>query len=151
MSATALALADVTDLSTFPPRSTFDLTFKKIRGPRVVLEWITRLWLSETGTLSWAPSRGFDVLGLENGSFSMTDLYNVRARLIQEARSVMYVRSVDLTLRLQAGTLSVTAAVTLVDGQTYPLAVSIGPAAQALHDATPLGPLVAVDFGRLAA
>lgn len=144
MTTAALALADLLDYSTFPPGGApFDFTARRIRGSRVVLEWVMRAWLSPTGSLPWAPDRGFDILGLENGDFTLEDLYNIKARLAQEARAVMYVRAARVSLTLQQLTLSIDAQLTLVDGVTYPLAVRIPTASSALHENLPLGVIVA--------
>lgn len=135
----ALRLADVVDFSTFGPRQTIGLTNRRVRGPRAVLEWVMRAWLTPAGSLPWARDRGFDITALENGDFTLEDLYNIKASLEREARLVMYIRAADVRLTLQQSVLTIDATISMVDGVAYPLGVKLDLAAKALADNLPIG------------
>ncbi|HEV8462079.1 MAG TPA: hypothetical protein VGQ38_15370 [Gaiellaceae bacterium] len=147
-----VSLQQVVDFSTFPPGGApFDHTNRRVRGPRAVLEWVMRAWLTPTGSLPWARNRGFDILGLENGDFTLTDLYNIKAALESEARQVMFVRVAQVAISLANGLMRIDAQITLVDGGTYPLAVTLDLAAKALGESLPLGQILSINFGKAAA
>jgi hypothetical protein len=72
------------------------------------------------------------LVGLENADLTLTDLQRVRSRLIREAEAIEYVQSATVKCTLLAGTLYVEATINLIDGKSYPLAVTIDGAGDAL-------------------
>ena len=137
----SLALADLVDASTFPsPGADGELgpglTTTQIRGSRVVLEWIVRSWLTPRGALAWARSKGFDLRQLDNASLDETDLERVRVALEEEARRVEYVNAISVAVELADRTLTIEAEVELVDGLTYPLAVTLAEGGAVLVELT---------------
>lgn len=126
----SLALADLRDVSTFPPPGAdgeliLDLTTTQIRGARVVLEWIVRAWFTARGSLRWAPSKGVDLRARDNATFDMTELEQLRTALEAEALRVEYVNAIGVTVTRLDRALRIEADVQLVDGRAYPLAVML--------------------------
>lgn len=129
-----LAIADLVDVSTFPPPGPdgdlqLDLTGQRIAGARVVLEWVARSWFTPRGSLPRSPSRGVDVRLLENVTLGPGDLDRWRAALCSEAEAVEFVARCAVAIELVGRAVTIAANVTLVDGKTYPLAVRIAAAA----------------------
>ena len=126
-----LRLAELVDVSTFPPNEDgsvrFDLTGQRIAGARVPLEWVLRSWLTPRGVLR-NRARGIDVREMENATFGPGDLDRWRAAMVAEAEAVEYVSTCAVGLVLDAREVIIAAEVTLVDGKTYTLAVRIAEA-----------------------
>lgn len=134
----SLAIAELVDVSTFQRNedgtSEIGLTGARITGARVPLEWVARSWLTPRGVLQ-NRARGVDIREMENATFGLGDLDRWRAAMVAEAEAVEYVCRCAVAVELVAREVLITAAVTLVDGKTYQLAVR-------LADASAL-----VDFG----
>jgi hypothetical protein len=127
-----MAIADLTDLSTFPDGAPMDMTTIAVTGARVVLEWVARAWLSPRGSLFWAVSRGEDVRTLENSDHTLAEIEALRVSLEQEARQVTHVLDASVTLDTSGEQVSVRGDITLDDGTTHPLAVDISEAGAAI-------------------
>lgn len=132
-----LALADLVDVSTLPAVGAtgeleLDLTTTQIRGARVALEWVVRAWFTPRGALRWALAKGFDLRQMDNASLDETDLEQLRAALQEEARRVEYVESVGVVITLADRRLTIEADIVLVDGRSYPLAVTLAEGAAVL-------------------
>ncbi|MEO7331601.1 MAG: hypothetical protein ABI193_23705 [Minicystis sp.] len=128
----SLALADLRDTSTFPPPDAdghvlVDLTGVRITGVRVAIEWVARSWFCVTGSLRHAPDRGRNLFDLANSTADKATLERWRQALIAEARRSEYVEPsrVSVTLERVERTLVLAAQITLIDGKTYPVAVTI--------------------------
>jgi hypothetical protein len=119
-----LRLAQLVDVSTFGPRGP-GLTAQKIRGPRVVIEWVARSWLTPRGSLPWAPDRGANILDLENSTHDKTSLGSWRTLLVAEAEAVEFVENCDVTITLTGRVITIVGEVLLIDGLTYRLAVTL--------------------------
>jgi len=137
MKASPLALAKLTDYSTIVVVNglhRFDLTTRQIRGPRVAVEWVARAWVTQPGTLDWAPNTGVDLTLSENTTVTQLDLNGWRQKLTQAAERVDYVLACRTALTFDAAARALTARgnLTLVDGRAYPLEVSIGLVSQAI-------------------
>lgn len=128
-----MGLAELIDISTFPPGGPMDLTTIRIVGVRVVLEWVVRRWLTPSGTLAWAPNDGVDLRQLVNSDHRADELAIIRATLEQEAREVSHVVECKVELRVVGeGDVLVRGAVTLDDMREYPLSVTINLAGAAV-------------------
>lgn len=126
-----LRIEDLVDVSTFPPGEdgsvTFDLTGQRITGARVVLEWVLRAWLTPRGVLR-NTAKGIDLRGLENVTVGPGDLDRWRAACVAEAEAVEYVHSCAVSVTLEGRTSVIAADVTLINGKSYPLAVTLAEA-----------------------
>lgn len=127
-------LADLNDVSTFAADGTPGLQpGKRIRGVRVVLEWVARRWLSRVGSLAWDDTARIDVGDLRNADLAASQLGELPAILEGEARLVDFVRRCSVRVALDtAGVLRIGGSVEIYTAGTYPLAVSISQAKIAL-------------------
>lgn len=125
-----MTIADLSDYSTFAPGAPMGLTTQRITGARCCLEWVARRWLTPTGALFWAPSAGRDVRQLENADG--VDLSELQAGLAHEARQVSHVLDAAVAVTVSGEQVTIRGDITLDDLNTYPLAVSIGQAGEAI-------------------
>ncbi len=128
----SVALEQLTDLSTFLADGTFDMTDQQIVGARVVLEWVARSWLTRVRDLFWAPTRGEDIVRLVNSDHTPADVEIIRGRLWNEARKTDFVTGAQVTITVGAVLVTIEGSITLANGKTYPLAVSVNDAGAAL-------------------
>lgn len=128
-----LALSELVDYTTFAPSGStelaMDLSDQRIRGPRVVVEWVARSWLQVRGGNPAARGRGVDLRGLDNGTLGPGELESWRQSLIAEARAIEYVSGCDVSITLRDRTVVIVGAIQLADGGVYPLMVAMSAAA----------------------
>lgn len=117
------------DYSTFRDDGTYGLTYVRITGARVPLEGVARLWLTDRGSLFWAPTLGFNVARLENASQKRAVLAQYESFLVKAAREVDFVAAASVAITFSGTTLTAAGRITLVDGVTYPLLVTAADAA----------------------
>lgn len=131
------ALADVRHLDaviSFNPLR-FGLTAVEVTGAAAVLRGILYRWCSPPGSIRHAPSLGLvkPLTQLQGSTFAPEQLDALGDALEREALDEDFVNDCTVTVELAAGgALIVRARVTLVDGRTYPLAVSAAGASSAL-------------------
>lgn len=118
------------DYSTFRDDGTYGLTYVRITGPRVPLEGVARLWLTDRGSLFWAPTLGFNVARLENASQKRAVLAQYESFLVKAAREVDFVARATVAITYAGTALTAIGRITLADGGTYPLLVTAADAAQ---------------------
>jgi hypothetical protein len=122
------------DTSSFKPDGTLGLTGRPIVGVRVVLEWCARAIVTKRGRLRWAPNDGDDIREMERGDYSIASRERKREALNRAIQRVDFVTGIESTLRILNGDAYFTARVAIINAGVYPLAVSIGEAAQAIVD-----------------
>lgn len=131
-------LADVRDLDcvvSFDPL-VFDLTANEVTGAAAILRRILYRWITKRGTLPFDASVGIftPITSLEATTWGPTDLAGYGASLEREAKEVDFVNDAVVAVSPTAGgKLSISGAITLVDGMTYPLEVTSDGAAFALN------------------
>jgi len=128
---TPVALAALSDYSTFPPAPNgvlaMDITPRRITGAAVVVEWVARAWLTTRGALQYAPGLGADIRDMENATLDLPAIARWRSVLIAQARQRPFVADalVAVTFDPVARTTTIDGRLVLVDGKAYPLMVSI--------------------------
>lgn len=132
-----LALDQVRDLDCVLTTSplALGLSSRTVTGAAAVLRRILYRWCTPRGALSWALGVGVaqPVHALRGVVLSDRDRLGLSQALRREAVDEDYVSSCSVTATQSAtGALSIRASVTLVDGITYPLEVTVSEAAAAL-------------------
>ena len=131
------ALADVKDIdcvATFVPL-TFDSSGREVSGALAVLRRVLYRWCTRRGTNKWAPDVGLEVplLELEAATLAPDDVVFYQGSLEREAEDEDFVVSATAVLALDSsGRATISAGITLVDGNTYSLAVAVSGADAAL-------------------
>lgn len=94
------------DYSTIMPDGTIDidLAFQPIRGVRVIAEQVARVWTMAKGSAFWAPNAGLDIRTLVNADFDARMMAHWEKRLEAQARRVDGVKSIKVTITLDAAT-----------------------------------------------
>ena len=129
----ATRVAELVDTSTFDAQGRPGLQYRRIRGVRVVLEWVARRLLCPRDGLPWALGTCIDLAGYVNGALTPLQLQRLKSVCDTEVAKVEYVTSVQSTMALDNnGTLWYRVRVAVAGSGTYPLAVSIDKAAQVL-------------------
>ncbi len=129
------AVKDLDCVSSFSPL-TFDLSAREVTGADAVLRRILYRWCTRRGTLAWGTGVGVNrpVHDLGGTVFSSRDLLGLQQALAREARDEDFVISATVAASVDDdGVLSIAGAITLVDGLTYSLEVSVSEAAAALE------------------
>lgn len=126
---TPVALAALSDYSTFPPTADgsllADITPRRITGAAVVVEWVARSWLTPRGALLYAPSLGVDIRDLENATLDGPTVHAWRSALITQAKKRPFVFDCLVAIAFANRTTTIDARLILVDGKAYPLMVSL--------------------------
>lgn len=120
------------DESTFDPQGRPGLTYRRIRGPRVVLEWFARRYLAPRDGLPWALGHCTDVPALINATPTFNQLRQWKPAFDAEGARTEYVSRVVSTLTLDNGRLHYAPVVTIANTGTYALAISIDKAGEVL-------------------
>lgn len=132
-----LALADVRDLDcvlAWAPLQ-LGLSAREVSGAPAVLRRVLYRWCTTRGLLPWDVSVGLGTAlqDMPGVVLSPADLLGLRQALRREAMQEDFVYDAQVTVTLDvAGALRIRAAITLVDGKTYPLEVSVSEAGAAL-------------------
>lgn len=113
------------DYSTFRPDGRPGLTYRRITGPRIPLEGVIRMWLTEIDDLPWAPNAGTvpPIHAMLNSAHDLNVLRKWQSFLTSAAKSVNFVRSANVSIRYVGTTLTINAQIALTTGGTYPLNV----------------------------
>jgi hypothetical protein len=132
-----IPMDDLSDVSTFAPPGpdgelVVGLTPVRITGAVVVLEWILRSWFTPRGALPWNRGAGIDLREQENQSYTLLEDELLRQAMIAQARRVEYVADISVALSRAGRTLQIRATPTLVDGRSYPLALTLAHGALAI-------------------
>ncbi|HMV65511.1 MAG TPA: hypothetical protein PKA64_01580 [Myxococcota bacterium] len=131
----SLRLDQVRDLdcvASFRPL-TFDLSTRIVTGPAAVLRRVLYRITSRRGSIKHAPGKGIDVRELEGATLDATDALGWRLAIEREASDedfVLYARCEPIQL---VAPVPIVLSLTLVDGITYPLEVSVSEAGAALR------------------
>jgi hypothetical protein len=128
------AVRDPDCIASFVPLR-FDYSNRTVTGPDAVLRRVLYRWCSLRGTVRHAEDLGLitPLFDIEGATFSLAGLDGLKAALVREALAVDFVIGAGVTLTLTgSGKLVVSAAITLVDGRTYPLEVVASAASAAL-------------------
>lgn len=119
------AVVDMDCVKTTNPLA-FGLTSAFVTGPRAILQRILWRWCQPLGFVPYDEGLGIPtpLLDIDGATFSRTDLAGLRAQLTKQAKEEAFVTNAVVSVRLSdAGDLTVSAAITLTDGGTYPLEV----------------------------
>ncbi len=127
-----LRLDELVETSTFRDDGTYGMTGRIIRGARVVAEHVARAWLTDRGDLVHAPNVGINLQRLQNATAGPGDFKRWEGLLVAEARAVEFVFDAAVTLTHDGRNLRVRGNLMLVDGLSYPLAVTLAEAGAAL-------------------
>lgn len=125
-------VSDLVDDSTFDDSGRPGLTTRRIRGAKVVLEWCARAILTPRGVLPWQRRIGADVRDLENSDLRAAQIEAYRQSLDAEIRRVDFVLGVQSRLVVREPLVRYEARITIEGEGTYPLAVDISQAGEAL-------------------
>ncbi len=128
----AVDISQLIDTSTFDASGRPGLTYRRIRGPRVALEWFVRRYLAPRDGLPWALGHCTDVPALINATPTPAQLIQWRAAFDAEGSRTEYVTSIISRLTLENDVLRYAPSVTLGQSGTYPLVVSINAAGDIL-------------------
>lgn len=112
------------DVSTFPD---LDPSFALISGNRVLAEVVLRRWSTPSGMFSYDPSAGVDVMLYLNKDIDSKRTNDLRRALQIEAEKDERIFScvVTLTFDFAHSTLTISAAITPLDGGTFTLVCSV--------------------------
>lgn len=128
-----MAISFGDDYSTFRADGSYGLTYVRITGARVPLEGVARAWLTEPGSLFWAPNFGFGLSRLQNAAHREDVLGLFKSFLVRSAKGIDFVMRADVEIAYAYAdaTLTVAGRITLADFTTHPLLVSASDAAAA--------------------
>lgn len=126
----ATPLAELVDTSTFDEQGRPGLTYRRITGARVALEWFVRAVLTPRDGIPWALGIGIDLASYENAALTTGQLAALRAVCdAQGMKGAIYATSVQSTMTTEPFEdglrLTYSPRVTLARTGTFPLAVSI--------------------------
>ena len=130
----SLAVKDIDCIVSMSPLR-LDHTSRKVTGAAALLRRALYRWFTLKGTRRHAPGIGLVIplLSCEGQTFDKAGLSGLKVALLREATDVDFVAAANVSLTLTpAGRLLVEAEITLVDGRTYPLEVSVGAASAAI-------------------
>lgn len=129
----ATLVTELIDESTFDAEGRPGLTYRRIRGARVVLEWVARRLLTPRDALPWALGVGIDLAGYVNAALTLPQVQRLKSVSDTEIAKVEYITNVKSTMTLdRAGVLLYRVQVAISGSGTFPLAVSINRAAEVL-------------------
>ena len=127
-----LDVAQLVDTSTFDANGRPGLTYRRIRGQRVVLEWFARRFLAPRDGLPWALGHCVDLPAYINATPTPAQLTQWRPAFDAEGARTEYVTRVQSTLSLESGRLLYAPRVTIARSGTYVLALRIDEAGNVL-------------------
>lgn len=127
-----LDVSKLVDTSTFDANGNPGLTYRQIRGARVVLEWFARRFLVPRDGLPWAFGVGIDLPAYVNATPTPTQLAQWKTAFDAEGARTEYVTRVVSTLTLENGILDYSPRITIARTGTYSLALKISEAAPVL-------------------
>lgn len=103
-----------------------ETTLSTVSGPMVVVEAVVRRWSTPTGGLLGDPNYGFDLSAYCNADVSPRDIAQLSSSLNAEAEKDERVLECLSTVTLASdGTLTVTANLTLLDGEEFTLVLAV--------------------------
>lgn len=103
-----------------------DTTLSTVSGPMVVVEAVLRRWSTPTGGLLEDPNYGFDLSAYCNADVSPRDVAQLSSSLNAEAEKDERVLECLSTVSLgRDDVLSVTANLTLLDGEEFTLVLAV--------------------------
>lgn len=97
----------------------------EVSGGIVVAELLVRMLQTPAGTLIGDPTRGFDLVGELDDDADSADVARIVAMIDAEFTKDQRVSSSSTSATLSAGVLITTSKVTLIDGQTFSLVLSV--------------------------
>ena len=117
----------MTDYGTdFSCTTDLDTTLSTVSGPMVVVEAVVRRWSTPTDGLLGDPNYGFDLSAYCNADVSPRDIAQLSSSLNAEAEKDQCVFECLSTVSLMRdGTLTVTANLTLLDGEEFTLVLAV--------------------------
>jgi hypothetical protein len=127
-----LDVSRLVDSSTFDAQGRPGLTYRRIRGARVVLEWFARRYLVPRDGLPWALGTCIDLPALVNATPTFARLSQWRAAFDAEGARTEYVSRVSSSLTLESGILRYKPSITIARSGTYALGISIDAAGEVL-------------------
>jgi len=127
-----LDVSQLVDASTFDANGKPGLTYRRITGARVALEWFARRYLAPRDGLPWALGTCIDLPAYRNATPTFGQLQQWRTALDAEGARSEYVVRVESTLVVEFETLRYAPRVTIARSGTYPLAITIDKAGQIL-------------------
>jgi hypothetical protein len=132
---TQLSLSQVTDTDCLKSQS--PLVFGRrpgiyVTGAAAVMRRVLYAWALPRGVLSYDKTFGEGLSLLEGKALAPRDILALQHRLTIAAGAEDFVSSASVTVAFAAGVLTITASITLVDGVTYPLELSIDSVGAAL-------------------
>ena len=99
---------------------------------RVVAERIARGWISDRGSIWWAPERGVGLLRLQGADLSKGDLARVEIEARADALREDGVQSARVSAAMTNGTVRLVAYVTIDSGLSFSFAVDSSGAVEVL-------------------
>ena len=105
-----------------------DPNFTVIRGPRVVVERVARKLITPTGSMLKA-GWGYDLRAVLQASLTSAQIGQLRGIIADQIREEPEVSdaSVDIDYTLQLKCLAITAIITLIGGEIFPLVFVLTP------------------------
>ncbi|MBK9263061.1 MAG: hypothetical protein IPM54_25065 [Polyangiaceae bacterium] len=129
----AIDISRLVDTSTFDAEGRPGLTYRRIYGARVPLEWFVRRFLAPRDGLPWALGHCIDLPAFVNATPTFAQLAQWRAAFDAEGSRTEYVTRVSSTLTLgEDERLRYAPNVTLGRTGTFPLLVTIDKAGDIL-------------------
>ena len=133
----ALRIEDVVTLDCILSRSplVLGLSARRVRGADAVMLWCLYAQMMRRGAIKSDRSRGFDVRTLVVTRLDARAVQGVEQALQREIEAVTFVAGARVRVALLDGgeRISIDEEITLVNGRSYPLAVSIDEAGAALR------------------
>jgi hypothetical protein len=127
-----LDVSQLVDTSTFDAAGRPGLTYRRIRGVRVVLEWCVRRLLVPRDGLPWAFGVGIDLPALINATPTSAQIKQWKAAFDAEVARTEFVTHIESTLSIEGGILRYSPKVTVARSGTYALALRIDEAGAVL-------------------
>lgn len=127
-----LDVSELVDTSTFDAEGRPGLTYRQIRGPRVVMEWFARRYLVPRDGLPWAFGHCIDLPARINATPTFAQLSQWRASFDAEGSRTEYVTRVQSTLTLTDGVLRYAPTITIMRSGTFAFALRIDAAGEVL-------------------
>jgi hypothetical protein len=127
-----LEVSQLVDTSTFDANGRPGLTYRHIRGPRVVLECFARRFLVPRDGLPWAFGIGIDFPALINSTPTLAQIAQWKPAFDAEGARTEYVSRVASTLLLEREELVYLPLISIRRSGSYPLALRINQAGAVL-------------------
>lgn len=127
-----LDVSQLVDTSTFDAAGRPGLTYRRIRGPRVVLELFARRYLAPRDGLPWALGHCIDLPAYRNATPTDAQLRQWKSAFDAEGARTEYVTQVVSTLSLNDGLLHYQPTIKIARSGNYALALKINEAGDIL-------------------